>query len=62
MKAAILCIASLLCGVGAKSVSLKQDDDFLYGNFPEDFKWGFATASYQIEGGWDIDGNAPRTV
>lgn len=24
--------------------------------FPEDFIFGTATASYQVEGGWDADG------
>lgn len=24
--------------------------------FPKDFEWGTATASYQVEGGWDADG------
>ncbi len=38
----------------------KQDDEFLYGTFPDGFLWGFATASYQIEGGNKRTGNPPR--
>lgn len=40
----------LLCLVVA------AQDDFLYGTFPEGFEWGAATASYQIEGAWNLSG------
>jgi len=32
------------------------DDSFLYDTFPAGFRWGTATASYQVEGAWDRDG------
>lgn len=34
----------------------KELDGFLYGKFPEGFKFGYATASYQIEGAWNVSG------
>lgn len=42
---------------GSHQAIIKSQDDFLYGTFPEDFLWGFATADYQIEGAWNEDGS-----
>ncbi|KAJ8321478.1 hypothetical protein KUTeg_000973 [Tegillarca granosa] len=33
-----------------------DNDEFYHGKFPENFVWGAATASYQVEGGWNADG------
>lgn len=33
-----------------------KDDPFLYGKFPDEFLWGVATSSYQIEGAWNVSG------
>ncbi|XP_021965239.1 myrosinase 1 [Folsomia candida] len=40
-------------GAEAKSVAPKNQIRAL---FPDNFRWGFATASYQIEGGWNENG------
>lgn len=34
----------------------EMEKEFLYDTFPEDFLWGFATSSYQVEGGWNESG------
>ncbi|CAH1787043.1 unnamed protein product [Owenia fusiformis] len=38
------------------AVATQSDDEFYYGDFPEDFIWSSATSSYQIEGGWNASG------
>ncbi|XP_078538580.1 lactase/phlorizin hydrolase [Lissotriton helveticus] len=36
-------------------IPLPKEDEFLYGEFPENFSWSAASASYQIEGAWRDD-------
>ena len=33
--------------------------DLAKGDFGDDFVWGVAHASYQVEGAWDVDGKGP---
>ncbi|XP_069329291.1 lactase/phlorizin hydrolase [Eulemur rufifrons] len=35
---------------------LPEEDEFLYGKFPQGFIWSAASAAYQIEGAWRADG------
>ena len=42
--------------------STLSNDEFFYDNFPEDFIWSSATASYQIEGAWNEDGTIVCTT
>jgi hypothetical protein len=49
-------VLTLVLTIGGAKFGLTQEDEFLYGQFPSDFMWGFATAAYQIEGAWNEDG------
>ncbi|CAN9497957.1 unnamed protein product [Ophioblennius macclurei] len=35
---------------------IPEEDKFLYGHFPEGFRWSTSSSAYQIEGGWRADG------
>ncbi|KAJ8963824.1 hypothetical protein NQ314_005355, partial [Rhamnusium bicolor] len=54
MKTILILISCLL----ATSYGYRADDEYVINNksFPDSFLFGTATASYQIEGGWDADG------
>lgn len=52
----ILAAALLLC-LSCTTVSADpKTDPFLYEKFDADFAWGTATASYQVEGAWNVSG------
>jgi hypothetical protein len=54
MRLYSLCLVILVAVVfGARCDAIS--DDAVY-TFPDDFKLGAATASYQIEGAWNEDG------
>jgi len=43
-----------------KVFSDEARDEFVTGSFPESFEFGSATAAYQIEGAWNVDGKGPN--
>jgi len=42
--------------------STRSQEDFLWDTFPDGFQWGTSTSAYQVEGGWNADGETPLHV
>lgn len=57
----LLVFLAAACFLGIESQHTK-DDPFLYGKFPDGFMWGTATASYQVEGAWNVSGEWNRSI
>ena len=51
-KIILLLAACFVVGISSEFV----EETLTYGQFPDDFIWAAATASYQIEGAHDVDG------
>lgn len=46
----------ILCTLVVWANAQNDYPEWFHGTFPDDFEWGLATASYQIEGAWNVDG------
>jgi beta-glucosidase/6-phospho-beta-glucosidase/beta-galactosidase len=54
----LVVMVAILVGVAVGvTLALMSSSDAV--EFPKEFKFGAATASYQIEGGWNADGKSP---
>ena len=54
---AVLFKVSLFYTLLLSANAIYEDEPMVYGRFPPNFIWASATSAYQIEGGWDADGN-----
>ena len=46
----------IICSFFGFSRQAFIEETITYGTFPRDFIWAAATAAYQVEGAWNVDG------